>query len=207
MNYYDHNGFIPNQHNAQRHNGVIAKRDQEGPILIDLDHTVWEQYLDRVGRWLGQTLMAQVGFYQLTIETIPKIQEPHIKSSIIEISQTALLHVRKVEELYTVIERNPHYNTYYAGEAAAKFKEAIGRLQGMLGGAGGDWQMLHQLYLSNMNALDSFAVTEQFGLTLGLPEITTITLNVIHQKQTHQLILKEYMLEMASISILYNLSI
>lgn len=58
-----------------------------------------------------------------------------------------------------------------------------------------------------MNALSAFAVTEQFGLLLGLPEIVNITINVVHQKQTHQLVLKEYMLEMASISIIYKQSI
>lgn len=77
----------------------------------------------------------------------------------------------------------------------------------MLGGAQGDWQLLHQLLLTNMNTLGAFAVTEQFGLLLGLPEITNITLPVVHQKQTDQLVIKEYMLERASISIIYQQNI
>lgn len=183
------------------------KQEADGPILIDIDKASWQQHVNRVSEWLGHTLMVQVTFYQLTLDTINKIQEPHIKSAIIEISQTALYHIQKAQELFSLIGRNPHYYTYYEGKAVAEFKETITKLKGMLGGVKGDWLMMHQLYLSNMNALDAFSVTEQFGLTLGLPKVSTTAMMVAHQKQAHGMVLKEYMLEMASLSIIYDKNI
>ena len=77
----------------------------------------------------------------------------------------------------------------------------------MMGGASGAWRDIHQLLLVNLNAIGAFATAEQIGLTLGLPEIVDITFPIIQEKQTHQLILQEYMLEMAPLSILYDSSI
>lgn len=186
---------------------VNRPSDRNGPILIDLDRSTWDKQLDRVGNWLGNTLMAQIAFQHLAIDTIDVIQEPHIRDSIIGIARDATEHIQKVEELFKIIDRNPYYFTKNGAIAIAKFKEAIGRMEGVLGGAGGDWQMLHQLFLSNINALGAFGVTEQFGLLLGLPEIVEIVLPIVHQKETDQLLIKEYMLEMASISIIYKESI
>lgn len=94
--------------------------------------------LESVAQWLGNTLMAQISFHQLAVETINEIQEPHIRSSITEIAVTAVDHIRKAEELFTIIGRNPYYFTYYGGTAIAKFNETIGKVEGMLGGAQGD---------------------------------------------------------------------
>jgi len=66
---------------------------------------------------------------------------------------------------------------------------------------------IHQLLLINLNALGAFAIAEQLGLALGLKEIIDITFQITLEKQAHQLILQEYMLETAPISILYQISV
>lgn len=203
---YDQLRSMHNITNMPGYMGNKKKPVRNEAILIGLDQVTWGKQLDSVAQWLGNTLMAQTAFHHLVQDTINKIQEPHIRRSLEEISVIAGNHIRKAEELFDIIHRDPHYFSQLGGVAIAEFKETIGSIKGMLGGAGGDWQMLHQLVLSNMNSLSAFAVVEQFGLLLGLPEIVNVTINVVHQKQTHELLLKEYMLEMASISIIYKKS-
>ncbi|MRH41447.1 hypothetical protein GH741_02010 [Aquibacillus halophilus] len=207
MNNYDSWGLYRSQVNFPSYKTEKAQLSKDGPILIDLDPKTWEQHLDRIGQWLGNTLMAQISYHQLAQDTVSKIQEPHIRQAITDITFHAANHIRAVEELFSLIDRHPYFFSQYGGHASAMLKETISGLKGMLGGAQGDWQMLHQLLLTNMNTLGAFAVTEQFGLLLGLSEITQITLPIIHQKQTDQLVINEYMLEMASISIVYQQNI
>ncbi|MEH7095465.1 hypothetical protein V7077_11905 [Neobacillus vireti] len=56
----------------------------------------------------------------------------------------------------------------------------------------------------NQQAMGAFAVAEQLGLSLGIKEIVALAFPVVHEKTMHQLLLQEYMLEMAPISILYK---
>lgn len=48
-----------------------------------------------------------------------------------------------------------------------------------------------------------FAVAELLGLSLG-KEIDSIAFPIVHEKTVHQMLLQEYMLEIAPISILYK---
>jgi hypothetical protein len=73
-----------------------------------------------------------------------------------------------------------------------------------MGGAIGSWQNIHHLLTLNQQAMGAFAVCEQLGLSLGIKEIAAIGFSITHEKTMHQLVLQEYMLEMASISILYR---
>lgn len=73
-------------------------------------------------------------------------------------------------------------------------------------GIKGPWQHLHQLYLSNTNLMSAFAVVEQIGLALGIPEIIDVTFPIILEKSADQLLIQEFVLEMAGISILYKQS-
>ena len=74
----------------------------------------------------------------------------------------------------------------------------------LVGGAKSPWQDVQQLYISNLNSMSAFAVAEQLGLALGIPEILDITFPVIAQKSTDHLLLQEVALEMCSMSILYK---
>ncbi len=55
--------------------------------------------------------------------------------------------------------------------------------------------------------MSAFAVAEQLGLALSIPEILDVTFPVIKQKSTDQLLLQKCALEMCSISILYKKTI
>lgn len=54
--------------------------------------------------------------------------------------------------------------------------------------------------------MSAFAVAEQLGLALGIPEILDITFDVVSEKSTDQLLLQECASEICSKSILYQQS-
>lgn len=84
-----------------------------------------EQYLDRIARWLGNALMAEIAYHQLAQETTEKIQEPHIREAIETVTTHAANHIKAVEELFRLIGRDPYYFSQFGGHATAKFKETI----------------------------------------------------------------------------------
>ena len=90
------------------------------------------------------------------------------------------------------------------GELAGKSRELWADLIGLAGGTKEPWHSLQQLYISNLNSMSAFAVAEQLGLALGIPEIADITFPVVAQKSTDHLLLQEIALEMCSMSILYQ---
>jgi hypothetical protein len=53
----------------------------------------------------------------------------------------------------------------------------------LAGGAKSPWQDVQQLYISNLNSMSAFAVAEQLGLALGIPEILDITFLLWHKNQ------------------------
>jgi len=177
------------------------------PVLIELDEQTWGQQIDRFAYWLGNVQMLQAAFRKYTEDAIPEIVEPNIRTALTEMAVLAEEHERKIDGLYEAIGRAPSPFRPAAGEWMAKAGEAMASLQALQGGAVGSWKHIHQLLLINVNALGAFAIAEQLGLALGLKEIIDITFRIIHEKQAHQLILQEYMLETAPISILYRLSL
>ncbi|WP_437337445.1 hypothetical protein [Sorangium sp. So ce394] len=63
---------------------------------------------------------------------------------------------------------------------------------------------LHHLLMLNLDAMGAFAIAEQLGLALAHHELRDLAFDVEAEKSTDQLILKELMLEMAAVSILYG---
>jgi hypothetical protein len=78
------------------------------------------------------------------------------------------------------------------------------RRRGIAGGAKGNWEDLHHLVMLNQDAMAAFAIAEQLGLALAHHELRELAWGVEAEKSTDQLILKELMLEMAAVSILYG---
>lgn len=113
-------------------------------------------------------------------------------------------HESKAEALFGVIGREPSSVRKSLGEFTGKSRKLWADIIALAGGAKGPWQNLQQLYISNLNSMSAFAVAEQLGLALGIPEILDITFPVIAQKSTDHLLLQECSLEMCSISILYE---
>lgn len=95
-----------------------------------------------------------------------------------------------------------NYRRVLSGELTGKTRELWAGIIALGGGAKGAWQYLQQLYISNFNSMSTFAVAEQLGLALSIPEILDVTFPVIKQKSTDQLLLQKCALEMCSISIL-----
>lgn len=176
------------------------------PIVIELDDKSWNQQLDNVESWLDNVLLTQSSYRQLLEDTISKIEEPHIKQYLSDILVRARRHEEKIEDLYKVVNRSPSRVRKLLGEVVGKTRQVLGDFIALGGGAKGPWQDVHQLYLANYNSMGTFAVAEQLGLALGIPEIVEITFPVIAEKSTDQLLLQEYVLEMCSLSILYKQS-
>lgn len=174
------------------------------PLLLELDEQTWKDWLDRVESWLGNVLMLQATFRQLAEDTLNKVHEPHIRAYLADLLETAKQHEQKVEELYRVIGRDPSHARQLGGTLMSKASQVLADVQGIAGGAVGGWRDLRQLLLSNLDALGAFAIAEQLGLALGIPEIVEITFPIVQEKSTHQLLLQEYLLEMGPVSILYH---
>lgn len=180
-----------------------------GPILIELDEQTWNEQIDAAAAWFDNLLMIQATFRDLAEDTAGKIGEPHIKAYITDIFEAARGHEQKARELYPIIGREPAQSGVrkLGGTLLSKASQVVADLQGAAGGAAGNWRDIRQLLLTNLDSMGAFAVAEQLGLALGLPEIVDITFPIVNEKSTQQLLLQEYMLEMAPKSILYKASV
>jgi hypothetical protein len=172
------------------------------PILLDIGEEAWQQRLDGAEKWLGNLLMTQRAFRTLAEDTVGKLTEPHIRDYVSDLARTARDQERKAEQLFEVIGRKPPWKMQLAGSVVGKARRAAADVQGKVGRAETGWRDLHQLLLASVNAMGAFAIAEQLGLALGLPEIVDITFPVVHELSTAQLLLQELLLEMAPPAIL-----
>lgn len=180
------------------------------PLLVDLDPGTWQQTLDRVEPWLATTAALQATFRRLTDDVAGRVDEPHIRSYLEDVAAAARRHEAVVGELYEAFGCSPHPAARGPVPAAVGAALGAGRMLaaqvvGRVAGAhGGAWRGMRELMRSNLDAVSGFAVTEQLGLALGIPRVVDLVFPVLHEKQAHQLLLQEYLLEMASSSILYQ---
>jgi hypothetical protein len=176
------------------------------PVLLELDGDSWSARLDRVERWLGTTRLLQSGYRELLESIVDDVAEPHIKTYLTELRDVAREHEERIDDLYRAFGREPGGGGTLrsAGAAAlAKTRQVVGHLEGLAGGAtSGVWRTLRELLLSNLDAIAGFAVTEQLGLALGVPGVVDLTFPIVRRKTQDQLLLQEYLLEMASNAIL-----
>jgi len=178
------------------------------PILIELDERTYNEQLDSVAAWFGNLRMTQAEFRRLAEDAANAIHEPHIKAYIGDMAAQAREHEGKIDELYRTIGREPASGVRnLGGTLLAKASEVVGQLQSAAGGAVGNWPDIRQLLITNVDAMGAYAIAEQLGLALGLPAIVDITFPIINEKSMQQLLLQEYMLEMAPKSILYKASV
>jgi hypothetical protein len=178
------------------------------PLLVDLDKDDWSARLEKVQRWLTTTRMLQAGYRRLLTSTVGKVSEPHIRSYLTELRDVAREHESRVDDLSRAFGREPSAAALPRSVAATVLgtaREAVGHLEGAAAGATtGSWRNLRMLMLSNLDAISGFAVTEQLGLTLGVPAVIDITFPVLRRKTQDQLLLQEYLLEMASNALLLD---
>ncbi|WP_228275796.1 hypothetical protein [Gracilibacillus oryzae] len=176
-----------------------------GTILIELDNDYLSGQLDIVEKWLEHTATAQYVLVDKLTKAVPNIEEPHIREAIEKMADANEHHTNGVEQLFSFIDRKQNQKSNQVlATVVEKLEEGLMRFQELLGGAVGSWQELHHLLLLNQQAMGAFAVVEQLGLSLGMKEIVDVSFSITHEKKMHQIILQEYMLEMAPISILYK---
>jgi len=185
---------------APKPNGV----DGSAPILVELGDENWSEWLDRAAKWFESVLLSQRAFSEQLEDTIGRIREPHIKRYLEEMLDKEREHERRAEDLFHVIGRKPTTSRKLGAALVSKARGVLADVQGIMGGAAGAWKDLRELLVASMDAKGAFAIAEQIGLALGLPAIAEITFVVANEKTVHQMLLQEYVLEMAPMSILYR---
>ena len=173
-------------------------------LLIELDQECRQDHYNKAAEWFKNVQLTQASFRQLLGDTVTKIEEPHIKDYLETMLGHALEHEEKAKALFAVVGHSPSTIRKITGDVLGKGRQLLADVIAFGGGVKGPWQELQQLYISNHNSMSAFAVAEQLGLALGIPEILDITFPVVAQKSTDQLLLQECALEMCSKSILYQ---
>jgi hypothetical protein len=181
--------------------------DQPRPtVLLELDRDTWSSQLDRVERWLATARALQSGYRHLLESAVDDVEEPHVRTYLNDLLDVAREHESAVDDLYRAFGREPADPGGIRSAAATLLgaaREAMGHAEGKVAGAAsGQWRLLRELLLSNLDAIAGFAVAEQLGLALGIPAVIDVTFPVVRRKTQDQLLLQEYLLEMASNAIL-----
>ncbi|MDQ4106440.1 MAG: hypothetical protein M3157_04605 [Actinomycetota bacterium] len=184
----------------------MAAPKNASPILVELDEVAWNEKVERAETWFGNVLTVQGAFRRLVESTRDKVNEPHVRDYLGEILDKATEHERRAEELFKLIGREVPTARELGGTLVAGAHKTLGKVEGTTGGATDAWQDLRQLLL-NLDSMGAFAVAEQLGFALAMPEVSTITFNIENEKMKHHLTMQELLLETAAINILYKQSI
>ncbi len=174
------------------------------PIYIEIDEASWRGHLDNIEAWLNTTLTNQVMFRQLLEDVQPKLYEPHIRQFVGEIAETARRHEADAEGFYKMIGRDPSAARKKAGMLMARARGVASEALASASGTEASWQGLQALLPASLHAQSGFAVAEQLALAIGLREMAEAAFAIENEQATGHLILKELMLEVAAIAILYK---
>lgn len=176
------------------------------PLLLEVDPQSWDRRLERVDPWLAATATLQSTYRRLVGQVAGAVTEPHVRTYLHDLQERAHVHSGVVEELYAAFGRPRRADPplvaagsllLAAGRQVAA--QVVGRVAGTRGEA---WRGMRELMRSNLDAISGFAVTEQLGLALGIPAVIDLTVPVLQEKQQHQLLLQEYLLEFAAQAVL-----
>lgn len=174
------------------------------PILLDLDEKTRDKHISRTESWLSNVLLVQAEFRKFAADAASAIKEPHIKKYLSDIAERAQAHEDQARDFFAAIGRTPPSGRSMAGTVLAKVREAVGGVVGLMGGARGNWTDLRQLLLVSQDALGAFAIVEQLGYALGLPQLAEPAFRIVAEKTKDQLLIQEYVLEMGPVAILYH---
>jgi len=171
-------------------------------ILLELDDSTWNTQLDRAAAWLNNTIMTQEKFRKFAEDVASTIREPHVKKYLEDVASRAEGHEELARDLVRTLGREPTPGRSAAGAVLAKGAELVADVVGLAGGARGNWKDLRQLFLAGQDALGAFAVVEQLGYALGMPELADPAFRAQGEKMRDQLLIQEFMLEMGPMAIL-----
>lgn len=180
--------------------------EKNNAMLLELDEQNWGKFCDNAQKWLDNLLMTQSAFRQMAEDTKDKLKEPHLKKYVSDIHERAVRHEEQINDLYDFVQRDSSKVRSLLGDILGKSQKAFGQVLALGGGVTGPWQHLHMLFLSNLNSIGAFAVAEQIGLALAIPEMADLAFKIVAEKKTDQLMLQEIVLEMSVPAILYNTS-
>ena len=177
------------------------------PIVIEIDEASWKQHLDRIEPWLGTTLTAQSAFRQLLEQVGPTMVEPHARQAVALQAETARRHEAEAERFFSLIGRDPSAARKAMGSVLAPAQRGATAALAATGGVGGNWPGLQGLVPAALNAQTGFAVAEQLGLAIGHRELAEAAYDVENEQAGGMLLLKELMLEVAAMAILYKIPV
>ena len=186
---------------------LLAKGDGFAPLMIELDAASWADGLDRTKAMLDTAVMVHTSFRELTEDTIPRLNERHLKQYITNVLEAARRHEAELDKVYPVIGRELPASRKTLGVLDAKAREAAGALLALGGAATGRFGRLHMLFLASLNAIGAVAAVQQLGLALGVREINEILFPVINEKWLFHRLLQEVALEGVPQAVLYGIEI
>lgn len=178
---------------------------RQRPVLLEVHGQDWAALQDRVTPWLATTITLQRTFRRLSVRVSRTVSEPHIRSYLRDVARTAHRHEAVALDLYRAfgLQQPVRLPSAVASTLLSAGRYASGQLVGMAAGArSSPWRGMRVLMRSNLDAISCFAVTEQLGLALGAPPVVDLTFPVLAEKQSQQLLIQEYLLELASTAIL-----
>lgn len=178
----------------------------DNPVIIEIDPASWKGHLDNIETWLKLTLSQQTAFRKLLEQVGPTMLEPHTRQGLAELAETARRHEDEAERFFKLIGRSP---SPLAGRAVSTLKAARESTDEVILASGPEasWVGLHSLVPAALAAQTGFAVTEQLALALGIRELAEAAYDIENEQAGGFLMLKELMLEVAAMSILYKMPI
>ena len=177
------------------------------PVLLEVEPEVWRESLHRVRPWLAATLSLQSAFRRSSQLVVRGAKEPHVRAYLEDVAEAAGRHedvARRLPQAFGT-DALPLTAPRLAGAALGLGRRAVGEVVGRVaGGRGGTMRGLRVLMKGNLDAIGAFGVTQQLGLALGNHDVVDLVFPVLHEKQKHQLLLQEYLLETAARAVLYQ---
>lgn len=177
------------------------------PVLLEVEPEAWRDSLQRVRPWLAANLALQSSFRRSCELVAGGVAEPHVRAYLEDVAEAAGRHQDVARRLPDVFGAAPVPVTAprLAGAALGVGRRVVGEVVGRAAGArGGTMRGLRVLMKGNLDAIGAFGVTQQLGLALGNQDVVDLVFPVLHEKQKHQLVLQEYLLETAARAVLYG---
>lgn len=177
------------------------------PVLLEVEPETWRASLHRVRPWLAATLSLQSAFRRSSQLVVRGAEEPHVRAYLDDVAEAAARHEDIARRLPRAFGTDPVPLTAprLAGAALGVGRRAVAEVVGRAAGArGGTPRGLRVLMKGNLDTIGAFGVTQQLGLALGNQDVVDLVFPVLHEKQKHQMLLQEYLLETAARAVLYE---
>ncbi len=178
----------------------------DNPVIIEIDPASWKGHLGNIETWLKLNLSQQMAFRKLLEKVGPTMLEPHTRQGLGELAETARRHEAEAERFFKLIGRSVATVPPRVESALKASRESADEAVAA-SGPEASWVGLHSLVPAALAAQTGFAVTEQLALALGIRELAEAAYDVENEQAGGFLMLKELMLEVAAMSILYKMPV